>query len=262
MSFGLLAMVSAHEGRFVDAAWLIVWAVLLDRVDGMVARTLGATSSFGVQMDSLADSLNFGVAPAFLTYVSLTRVTEIGFHEGVPRLCLMLSCLVWVFAGVFRLAKFNVIAEQTPQPVFFGVATTLAAGTLVTWYLVLHRYSPSGASLGFPEAFWGPKLFGAWVIQPRAWVSIPIGMLVGGVLMASNLPLPKLAKTRYPGFNIILFAGVVVGITCGLARVMPDLMALMPSIWLVASLLWGQISPAAANLRAPSFLPTEPSGPT
>ena len=56
MVFGLLSIVAALEQRFADAGWLIVWAVLLDRVDGLVARLLRATSSFGVQMDSFMDS--------------------------------------------------------------------------------------------------------------------------------------------------------------------------------------------------------------
>ena len=61
---GLLVMVAAMDGRFEAAGWLMVMCVLLDKLDGTTARLLGATSKFGVQLDSLADLVVFGVAPA------------------------------------------------------------------------------------------------------------------------------------------------------------------------------------------------------
>src|SRR4051812_1624537 len=75
MIFGLVSLWSAHNGNFALAAWLIIYAVLCDRIDGLVARALKATSELGMQLDSFADFLNFGVAPAYLvlTYLSWRR---------------------------------------------------------------------------------------------------------------------------------------------------------------------------------------------
>src|SRR5882762_7226092 len=72
MIFGLVALWSAHDHDFALSAWMIIYAVLTDRIDGLVARALKATSELGMQLDSFADFLNFGVAPAFLvlTYLS------------------------------------------------------------------------------------------------------------------------------------------------------------------------------------------------
>lgn len=255
MLFGMLAMVRTYEGEYVAAAWLVVWAVLLDRVDGLVARTLRANSEFGVQMDSFADAFNFGIVPAFLVFVSLSSAPELGFTEGWGRAGLMASCALWVLAGVYRLAKFNVISEDGPKGLFFGVATTLAAGTLATWYVVLHKYADPQSPLGSPERFTGPKLLGDWTFGPSAWVYLPAAMVVGALLMASNLPSPKLGKSRYLALNIVLGLAVAVGFVCGFARVMPDFMALLPTIWLVVSLVWGQVASEVRGLRPPSFLP-------
>ena len=72
MIFGLVSLWSSHNGNFALAAWMIVYAVLTDRLDGLVARAVKGTSELGMQLDSFADSLNFGIAPAFLilTYLS------------------------------------------------------------------------------------------------------------------------------------------------------------------------------------------------
>ena len=252
--FGLLSFVATHEGRFVDAGWLIIWSVLLDRVDGFVARAVRGTSSFGVQMDSFADAINFGVAPSFLVWVSLSSVPALGFDQGIGRVLLLVACGTWTLANVFRLAKFNVVSEAGPN-VFFGVPTTLAAGVLGIWYLVLHKYSAPGALLGSPDAFESFKLFGNFTISITAWSYLPAAMLVGAFLMVSNLPTPKLGKLKYKSVTAVVAVSVLLGYICGFARYMPDFMALMPSTWLVVSLVWSQVSAQARGLRAPPFLP-------
>jgi CDP-diacylglycerol--serine O-phosphatidyltransferase len=257
MIFGLMSMVATYEGRFVAAAWLIIWAVLLDRLDGLVARTLKATSEFGVQMDSFADSINFGVAPAFLMYVSLSSVPPLGFDHGAGRVLLMVACAAWALGAVFRLAKFNIVTEDAGSQFFFGVPTTLAAGVLIIWYLALHKYSAVDVALGSPEYFRGFKLFGDWTIPMSVWAYLPAAMLVGAFLMISNLPNPKLRSFKWKALNIVLLGGVLVGYVCGFARLMPDFMLLMPTSWLLVALVWGQLSKDARSLRPPPFLPKD-----
>lgn len=260
MLFGLLSMVATHEHRFVAAGWLIIWAVLLDRVDGLVARTLKATSDFGVQMDSFADAINFGIAPAFLVYVSLSSAPILGFDHGVGKGLLIVACAVWALANVFRLAKFNVVTEEAGSKHFFGVPTTLAAGTLVIWYLALHKYSALGAAPGQPEAFGDPKLYGDFTIPITAWAYVPAAMLVGALLMASNLPQPKLGAQKSKTLTVALLVVVLIGYVCGFMRVLPEFMLLMPTSWLVVALAWGQLSPAARRLAPPPFLPRDEPG--
>jgi CDP-diacylglycerol--serine O-phosphatidyltransferase len=261
MLFGLASIVASIEHRLADAGWLVIWAVLLDRVDGFVARLLRATSPFGVQMDSFADALNFGVAPAVLVWCTLDAAPELGLHQGAGRALLLGACGLWVLANVFRLAKFNVITEEpgSHHPMFYGVPTTLAAGTLVIVYLVLLRYTPLGVATGQAELMAGPRLLGEETMLPTAvWGYVPAAMLVGAFLMASNLPTPKLGKLRSKALTAFVLANVLAGFVCGFARVLPELMAVMPITWLVVSLVWGQLSPQARALPPPAFLPAEP----
>lgn len=257
MLFGMMSMVATYEGRFVDAGWLIIWAVLLDRLDGLVARTLKATSEFGVQMDSFADAINFGVAPAFLLYVSLSSVAPLGFDHGAGKVLLMVACAAWVLGAVFRLAKFNVVTEDAGSKFFFGVPTTLAGGILIIWYIALHKYSAADVALGSPEFFRGFKLFGQWTLSMRIWAYLPAAMLVGAFLMISNLPIPKLRALKWKALNVALLIGVLAGFVCGFARYMPDFMLLMPTGWLLVALVWGQVSNDARSLRSPPFLPPD-----
>jgi len=256
MCFGLLSLVACYEHRFVDAAWLIIWAVLTDRLDGLVARSLRATSDFGVQMDSFADAFNFGIAPAFLVFVTLEDAQAIGFADGTGRLVLMGACGFWALANVFRLAKFNVVAEQPgggPQ-VFFGVPTTLAAGLLAIWYLTLAKYAGPGAPTQF-ESFGGPLLLGGWKVPAATWSYLPAAMIAGAFLMASNLPIPKVGKTQSKLLTYGVLFGVLTGYVCGVMRIVPEYMAILPTGWLLISLVWSQLSEQARSLSPPPVLP-------
>src|SRR5690348_3313924 len=104
---GLTAMRIAVEGRLHLALAAIVFAAALDGIDGRVARMLKGTSRFGAELDSLADFVNFGVAPALILYFW-------GLHQ--------LGNLGWIAAMVFaistglRLARFNVMVEDPNKP--------------------------------------------------------------------------------------------------------------------------------------------------
>ncbi len=260
MLIGLLSIVASFEQRFADAGWFIMWAVLLDRIDGLVARLLRATSPFGVQMDSFADAINFGVAPAVLMYCTLTSVPELGLAEGPGRLLVMGAGGVWALANVFRLAKFNVISEDSSTSVsmFYGVPTTLAAGMLVIWYLVFLEYSPLGLTTGQAALMRGPRLLGDTMLPMSVWGYMPAAMLVGAFLMASNLPTPKLGGLRNKALSLFVLVNVLIGFTCGVARILPEVMAVMPTSWLLVSLVWGQTSRHARTLAPPTFLPEPP----
>lgn len=258
MLLGFAATVAAQHGDYVGSGWLVIWAAMLDRVDGIVARAFRATSEFGVQMDSFADALNFGVAPASLVYASIRAIPELGMASGWRHVVLLLVCGLWIVASVYRLAKFNVRRQHHPdgeERVFYGVASTLAAGVLAIGYLVLHKYSDPNASFGSPEAFWGPKLWGDWTIPIETWFVLLPAMLVGAWLMASDLPTSKLIPTHTRAFNLFLVMMIGLGVVCGVMRVFPELMAPMPVIWLGLSIVWGP-SMVTPGVRPAPFLPT------
>ncbi|MDX0749304.1 CDP-diacylglycerol--serine O-phosphatidyltransferase [Sinorhizobium medicae] len=100
---GLSGIRLAFENRFELAVAMVLLAAFLDGIDGRIARLLKATSSFGVQMDSLADMINFGVAPALVLYVFLLdQARSVGW----------IAALIYAIAAGLRLARFNVMAER------------------------------------------------------------------------------------------------------------------------------------------------------
>jgi CDP-diacylglycerol--serine O-phosphatidyltransferase len=100
---GLTGIRLAFEGRYELAVTMVLVAAFLDGIDGRVARLMKASSKFGAQMDSLADIVNFGVAPALVVYVyALDQAHTLGW----------IAALIYAIAAGLRLARFNVMAER------------------------------------------------------------------------------------------------------------------------------------------------------
>lgn len=123
---GFYAIIMAAQANYTAAAWLIVAAGLFDLFDGMMARLVGGTSEFGVELDSLADMVSFGVAPAFLLYEF--GLYQLGLAGGVvaalPAVC-----------GAVRLARFNVTFTEK-KSYYSGLPTPVAAAMVVAFILV------------------------------------------------------------------------------------------------------------------------------
>lgn len=258
--FGLASLAFAHHGDFRLAGWLIIYAVLGDRLDGFVARKLRATSELGVQLDSFSDFLNFGVAPAFLIQSFLTSPATIARYDlpyahGWGQIYLYAACVLWVLAAVFRLARFNVhVDDGKPTRIFFGIPTTLAGGLLVIWFLTFCKYADPG-----PAPWGGPKLFGNSITTPRGvWLALPAAMLVGAYLMASSLRMLKSAKPSSRLLTYFLAASVLSGYVCGWLQIMPEYMLWMPTVWTLVFLPWGWLAEEARGLEPPPLFPRSP----
>ena len=118
---GFWAIVKTLDGDFAQAAPLIGGAVVLDMLDGRIARLTGTQSAFGAELDSLADTVSFGVAPALLAYGwALHSVPRAGW----PAAFLFLVC------GVLRLARFNVQKHVVDSRFFVGLPIPAAAAQL------------------------------------------------------------------------------------------------------------------------------------
>jgi CDP-diacylglycerol--serine O-phosphatidyltransferase len=108
---GLTAIRMAVENRLQLALAAIVFAALLDGIDGRIARMLKGTSRFGAELDSLADFVNFGVAPALILYFW-------GLHD--LKSAGWIAALVFAICAALRLARFNVMIDEPNQPVWAG----------------------------------------------------------------------------------------------------------------------------------------------
>jgi CDP-diacylglycerol--serine O-phosphatidyltransferase len=252
-----MSLKAAFEGRYIDASWLIVYAVLTDRLDGFVARLVRGTSELGVQLDSFADFLNFGLVPAVIVYLSLGNHPALPFVDGAGRAVLMIGCAVWIFGATFRLARYNITPEEPGHSkIFFGIPTTMAAGLVVAWFLALIKYSDPGGLMGQYVPLGGPKLFGDSLVTPEwVWRYFPATMLVGGAAMASTLRMPKLGLRNSRAFTAFIFANVLAGYIVGFARILPEYIILPPTMWLVTFLVWGQLSREARAMRPPPIFP-------
>ncbi len=148
-----LSATSSDPKDMMLAAWLLVVAMVCDALDGRVARMTKAESDLGVQLDSLADMVSFGIAPAMLLY-----------SWGMKQFGLLGLFFAFIFAGctALRLARFNVMANEHEgvMKYFLGLPSPLAAGTVVSVVLAHisvtgHATTGAGASVAAMAALLG-----------------------------------------------------------------------------------------------------------
>lgn len=135
--FGFLSIVKSVEEDFVSAALFILLAAVMDACDGRLARALGSSSYFGMELDSLCDAISFCLAPAILLYSWLSYDIPI---NGI------LVLAFYLCAGLARLAKFNLTSEEQSTE-FIGLPTTMAASFIAT--LIIYSSWLSESSLSF-----------------------------------------------------------------------------------------------------------------
>lgn len=135
--FGFYAILVGMDGRFTTAAACIFIAMLLDSLDGRIARITNTQSDFGQQYDSLADLVSFGLAPALVMHQwSLLAMGKLGW----------LVCFIFATTAALRLARFNVQAANLDKIFFQGLPSPAAGGVVAGTILVGERYglAPAG----------------------------------------------------------------------------------------------------------------------
>ena len=127
---GFYAIISAIDGKFVIGAVAIIVAAIFDMLDGKIARATNTTSKFGIEYDSLADVISFGVAPALLMYMwALRPFGRIGW----------LAAFLFMVCGALRLARFNTQTGTISSDYFVGLPIPAAAGFAATTLLFHNR---------------------------------------------------------------------------------------------------------------------------
>jgi len=188
MFCGFLSILSASEGNFNYAAWLIFIAAAFDALDGIVARLTNSASELGVELDSLSDIVSFGAAPSFLLYKT--------YFYSMGTWGIIISALPLI-AGGFRLAKFNIQVVGFSKSFFLGLPIPSSALTLASFVLAFYNES-------FP--------------QPISDFITPM-ILVLSFLMISNIRYETLPKFSLKGikekpyhFIFLLFSAVLVAV--------------------------------------------------
>jgi CDP-diacylglycerol--serine O-phosphatidyltransferase len=173
----------AFENHILFASWLILASALFDFLDGFTAKLLGAVSGFGKQLDSLADMISFGMAPAAILY----RLMEYALKNELPftglsgaglaeRIFLYSPMLLVLFAAI-RLAAFNI---QDESPGFRGLATPAAAIFFAGLGMVVISHPDSG--------------FAAFLLRPGCLLVI---ILIISILMILPVPMFSLKFTGF-----------------------------------------------------------------
>jgi len=224
---GLLAVGTAFVvGGYTDAAWLVILSVLLDKLDGTAARLLKATSAIGMQLDSFADFVTFGIAPGTMLFAAGLQANKDGvtsYWSGATGLWLLgLACATFVLCSCIRLAKFNVLMEDLPSgapKVFYGLPTTAAGGLLAVAWVLFDKYH-----LG-------------WAVDV-----LPLCAVLLGALMVSNLPLPKVVYHKETWINVVQLVTVVGTYVCGLLRIFPEYLAFNVTVYLAVGFTWGALN--------------------
>lgn len=179
---GFFAITSLWTGDLDSAAKAIGVAIVLDGFDGRIARLMGATSKFGVQLDSLADAISFGVAPAMLLWAwHLKDVPYLGW----------IACFVYLVCGVMRLARFNL--QSGDLKAFVGMPIPAGAGVVAATVHLSLKYKdlPFFSAPWFPHLVWGLAFF--------------LGILMISLIRYGSLKNLNFQKGR-PQVNILVLA--------------------------------------------------------
>ena len=187
---GLTSIRFALDGKFEFAIIAIIFAALIDGLDGRIARLIKGTSKVGKELDSLTDMISFGVAPAFIMYFwKLNTLERFGW----------LLCLIYVICVALRLARFNINSSQESswRDNFFEGVPSPAGGILVLSPLII-------------------SLSGFDYIQLNYNIIVPIFFVITSFLLISKFPSYSFKKIVIPRrttifllFGIVLFFGLL-----------------------------------------------------
>jgi len=145
---GFYAIVAAMDGRFEAAAVAVFIAIVLDGLDGRIARMTQTTSAFGAEYDSLSDMVSFGLAPSLVMYEwALVHLKSMGWIWAKLG---WLAAFFYAAAAALRLARFNTLVGSTDKRYFIGLPSPTAAAVLMGMVWTWHDLGVSGAVLRVP----------------------------------------------------------------------------------------------------------------
>jgi len=179
--YGILAGVN---GQFENAAIAVFVAMILDGLDGRVARWTNTQSEFGEQYDSLSDLVSFGLAPALIMYLwALVHMREVSVAWGKFG---WMAAFIYVACAALRLARFNVQIEEVDKKYFIGLPSPASAGIMVGMIWMLNDLDVSGKAIQIPAL---------------------IMTVVAGLLMVSNIKYNSFkdfdVKSKVPHLTIL-----------------------------------------------------------
>lgn len=188
---GFYAVVMAVNGRFDLAAVGVFCAMILDSLDGRVARMTNTQSAFGEQMDSLSDMVSFGAAPALISYVwALKGLGRWGW----------IAAFVYCACAALRLARFNVNTGVVDKRYFQGLPSPAAAAVIAGFIWLMTESGVKGT-----DALWG---------VPIPWITFGLALYTG-LTMVTNVPFysfKDLSMKRSVPFAVIVLIALIIAV--------------------------------------------------
>jgi len=182
MFCGYACVVYAMRGEYEVAAPYIGFAIILDMLDGRIARMTGTTSAFGVEFDSLADVISFGVAPAILSFAwGLSSLGRLGWAAG----------FLFVAAAAMRLARFNIQTGGGDKRYFVGLPSPAAAAI------------PAATVFAYPVGLYDYRA----ALPAIAMVIVPAALMVSTIRFRSFKTLES--QTRRP-YTVLIFVATAI----------------------------------------------------
>ena len=188
---GFYAIVMAVNGRFDLAAAGVFCAMVLDSLDGRVARMTNTQSAFGEQMDSLSDMVSFGAAPALISYVwALKGLGRWGW----------IAAFVYCACAALRLARFNVNTGVVDKRYFQGLPSPAAAALIAGFIWLMTESGVKGT-----DALWGVSI---------PWITFALA-LYAGLTMVTNVPFysfKDVGMKRSVPFAVIVLIALIIAV--------------------------------------------------
>jgi len=229
--------------------------VLTDKLDGTAARLLRATSDIGVQLDSFADFVAFGLAPAALVLSlvagPIAGGTGVALWTSDAAIWLAYAmCTTYILCAVIRLAKFNVLAEREKQ------AKKAAAEAAAADNDITEDGAPT-PFFGIPSTFAGALIAIAVILAVKYRIDPLMTAMPGvafafGLLMVSRFPFPKVGRYPQAWLNVWQLTNAIGAYICGLFRILPEYLGALLLIYLVTGFFWGLIHRSEFRPHKPS----------
>jgi len=225
---GFYAIVQAMNGRFEESAMAVFVAMVLDGMDGRVARLTRTQSAFGAEYDSLSDMVAFGVAPALIAYVwALQGLAKLGW----------IGAFVYCVAAALRLARFNTQLDVADKRYFQGLPSPAAACLVAGLVWAMNRYSIEGKDIRWLA--WGVTVF-------------------AGLSMVSNVRFysgKDINLRRSVPFWVVVVIALAVGLVVSVSSTLPEMLFALFALYVVSGYVhwaWGLVRRREVPPSAPA----------
>lgn len=213
MGESLKALHTSSVYHLRAASWFILLGIVLDSLDGFVARYSGGSSFLGIELDSLSDAVSFGVAPALLVYITALQLRWFGTSSTVLETLAFPIVSIYVFCVLVRLARFNVKKTENVDGHgnFAGLPSPAAAALIAAGFLLILELTPNSEGTKFLH-----QMLSQWEpLQVVFQVSLGVVFLLA-LFMVSSFQYTHVESVLLDGSKSFLFSLGVLAIACGM----------------------------------------------